>query len=234
MQSRILFLTLILAAVFALGLNAALAQETGDDAETNEVHGTGETAVAILQDAEGNEVGQVIFRGQEMGAIVVVGVNGLPAGFHGFHIHTTGDCGDSGNGAFTAAGGHWNMTEEAHPNHTGDLPVLMIGQDGAGYLAAFTDRFLVSDLFDEDGSAVIVHGNPDNYANIPERYNAPDDETRNAGDSGQRLACGVVMTIENTVEATQTGATEAAPAEATETGATEAPAEATAEATEAS
>jgi len=51
----------------------------------------------------------------------------------------------------------------------------------------------VNDLFDADGSAVIVHASPDNYANIPTRYVAtPDSTTFGTGDAGGRVACGVV------------------------------------------
>lgn len=55
-----------------------------------------------------------------------------------------------------------------------------------------TDRFTLADLMDDDGAAFIIHENTDNFANIPERYGGPDEETQQAGDSGPRIACGVV------------------------------------------
>ena len=57
-----------------------------------------------------------------------------------------------------------------------------------------TDALTLADLLDDDGSAVMVHEDPDNYANIPERYapEGPDQMTRNTGDSGGRIACGPV------------------------------------------
>ena len=117
-------------------------------------------------------------------------VDGLPAGFHGFHIHTVGDCSADD---FTSAGGHFNPANASHPGHVGDLPVLLVNEDGSGTLATVTDRFSVRDLRDDDGSAVIVHELPDNYANIPDRYAAePDAETLSTGDAGSRLACGEV------------------------------------------
>ena len=64
-----------------------------------------------------------------------------------------------------------------------------------GELTTVTDRFGVADLLaDDDGSAVMVHSGPDNYANIPERYapEGPDADTLGTGDAGSRLACGVV------------------------------------------
>lgn len=63
-----------------------------------------------------------------------------------------------------------------------------------------TERFNLADLFDADGSAIVIHANPGNYANIPaDRYAAttagattPDATTLSAGDSGARIVCGVV------------------------------------------
>ena len=52
----------------------------------------------------------------------------------------------------------------------------------------------MAELFDGDGSALIVHALPDNYANIPSRYAAaPDAMTLSTGDAGGRLACGVIQ-----------------------------------------
>ena len=57
-----------------------------------------------------------------------------------------------------------------------------------------TDRLTTENLMDDNGSALMIHSDPDNYANIPERYAAagPDEDTRSAGDAGSRLACGVI------------------------------------------
>jgi Cu-Zn family superoxide dismutase len=125
---------------------------------------------------------------QSRSVTVLARVGGLPPGFHGFHIHTTGECTPPD---FMSAGGHLNLTGASHGDHAGDLPTLLVNADGSGMLAATTDRFSLSDLRDADGSAVMVHELPDNYANIPERYDPPaDEETRSTGDAGSRLACG--------------------------------------------
>jgi Cu-Zn family superoxide dismutase len=77
-----------------------------------------------------------------------------------------------------------------------------------------TDRFDVADLFDADGSALIIHANPDNYTNIPDTSlrptlgNIPDryvgyiatsqqviTTTLATGDAGGRIACGVVEKV---------------------------------------
>jgi len=116
----------------------------------------------------------------------------LTPGFHGMHLHTMGNCGDTGEGPFTAAGEHIPPVPQ-HPNHIGDFPAALVNNDGTAYVSFETDRFTMADLLDADGTAIIIHANPDNYANIPERYGTPDEETLASGDSGPRIACGVLQ-----------------------------------------
>jgi choice-of-anchor B domain-containing protein len=74
------------------------------------------------------------------------------------------------------------------------MSTLLVNADGTGMVALETDRFSPSELRDADGSAVIVHALPDNYANIPtDRYEPdPDEMTLSTGDAGGRVACGRV------------------------------------------
>ena len=147
-------------------------------------------ARAQLQDGEGNPVGAVRLSQDEEDQVVVrAKVHGLPPGFHGFHVHRVGQC----EPPFTSAGGHLNLEDAAHPEHAGDMPVLLVNSDGTGEARFKTDRFALKDLFDEDGSAIIIHALPDNYANIPERYGDVDQETLATGDSGNRIACGAIQ-----------------------------------------
>lgn len=85
------------------------------------------------------------------------------------------------------------QAEVFHPDHAGNLPNLLVTQDGTGTLTVVTDRLDEDLLLGEDGTAVIVHSQADNAANIPERYvpQGPDYETLTTGDSGARTACGV-------------------------------------------
>lgn len=103
-----------------------------------------------------------------------------PIGPFGFHIHENGTC-DAGNAEepFTAAGEHWNPDNQPHGNHAGDLPNLF-SNDGYSRMVFFTDRFSVSDVI---GKSVIIHQNPD------------DSRTQPSGNSGKRLACGVIREI---------------------------------------
>ncbi|MBS7548738.1 superoxide dismutase family protein [Dietzia massiliensis] len=161
-------------------------------------------AVAELVNPEGEARGTAEFAEVDGGTTVTVEATELAPGFHGLHIHGAGLCEpDSENptqpgerGAFLSAGGHLAGPggEAGHPEHAGDLPTLYVTEDGTARIVTLTDRLDRDLLLDEDGSAVMVHENSDNLANIPERY-APegaDEETRNAGDGGSRAACGVV------------------------------------------
>lgn len=174
--------------------------------------------VASLADSTGASVGSVRFIRADDGKVVVrAKAAGVTPGFHGFHVHSSGTC-DPGatdaNGAavpFFTAGGHYNPdTTSTHGAHAGDMPPLLVAADGTAVIRFKTDRFLLRDLMDEDGSAVILHAGPDNLAHVPastpsggERYHShvddvlgPDAATKATGDAGARFACGVIERID--------------------------------------
>lgn len=160
------------------------------------------SASAALRSSSGKHIGWVTFRDTSSGVQVRVEARWVKPGFHGLHLHTTGRCEKlstdpkdaSKRGAFLSAGGHWTKGKESHPDHSGDLPVVYVTKDTRVATTFVTDRFRVADLFDADGTAVVLHQGVDNFANVPPRYapKGPDAETRKAGDSGTRAACGVV------------------------------------------
>lgn len=132
--------------------------------------------------------GWVYFQDVVGGTEVTVYVTGLPAyrpappggnpiGPHGFHIHQFGICrvGDPNN-PFQAAGEHWNPDNQPHGNHAGDFPVLF-SNNGLAEMSFFTDRFHTAQII---GRSVLIHENPDDYRTQP------------AGNSGRRIACGVI------------------------------------------
>jgi Cu-Zn family superoxide dismutase len=176
---KILFPALIMALTIAL-LATTSAQGSSPRAQLVRLH-----------DTNGTEVGTVRLAAIGVALVQVqVSVHGLPAGFHGFHIHSVGIC----EAPFTSAGGHLNPGSASHPGHAGDMPVLYVTDGGEGRADFITDRFTIPSLFDTDGSAIIVHAKPDNYANIPtDRYDPdPDAMTLATGDAGARIACGVI------------------------------------------
>lgn len=150
-------------------------------------------ARAALVDATGATVGSVRFerRGKSRALRVTVMVRKLSPGFHGFHVHTIGKCEAP---TFMSAGPHLNPAGAGHPGHAGDMPPLLVTSGGKAEARFTTDRFSLADLRDGDGSAVMVHAFADNQANIPtDRYEPdPDAMTLATGDSGARVACGLV------------------------------------------
>ena len=183
--------------------SAPTGTETSGTSSASPSTGAAALATAEIKKADGTAAGEVTFSQEGDAMAVSVTVDGMDPGFYGFHIHQTGTCEpDSAapddpakTGDFLSAGGHLAGMEGAkHPDHAGDLPPLLVGEDGTATMSVTTDRLDESMLFDDDGSAVMIHSGPDNFANIPERYapDGPDEETLKAGDSGDRLACGVL------------------------------------------
>src|SRR3954471_17615094 len=128
---------------------------------------------------------------QGSGKIVTItlSISGLKAGMHGVHLHAVGKCTPD----FAAAGGHFdpgpagNPDPDAnHPYHMGDLPQFAVTNSTASMRVA-TTRVTLSDgplsLFDADGSAIIIHGNPDQGIT---------GEPRSGVSGGPRVACGVI------------------------------------------
>jgi superoxide dismutase, Cu-Zn family len=185
---RRLLLTAVVAAL-CVGTFAITSAVGADDRDGRK------RAWAVLQDVSGKKVGLVAFSETHGKVTVRAYTRGLTAGFHGFHVHAVGECVPP----FTSAGGHFNPVGTSHGEHAGDMPSLLVNRDGSAALEFPTDRFRIADLFDADGSAVIVHANRDNFANIPDRYHShtentfgPDSATLATGDAGGRTACGVV------------------------------------------
>lgn len=158
-------------------------------------------ATAELKDVDDNTVGMVNFYEYDDYLLIDANADGLEPGHHGFHIHEKGVCEpDAEDGPFTTAGGHYNPEEKKHPDHAGDMPTLYVNEDGKANYSVTFDRLSIEQLKEEE-LAIIVHAKPDNFSNIPDRYQAegepgPDEETVKAGDAGDRQACGVINTVE--------------------------------------
>jgi len=117
---------------------------------------------------------------------ISIAVVGLSPGVHGVHLHMTGSCEAPD---FASAGGHLNPGGHQHGtsnpagSHLGDLPNVTVGSNGTGTVSATlpgTREAVLAQLFDGDGTAVVVHAGPDDYRTDP------------SGNSGGRIACGVL------------------------------------------
>lgn len=193
--------------VQSLSPGATEGAETTDtvasDAEESAAEDSGAPAdyTASMQDIE-SEVGTAQIREMDGAMEFTVEVSGMEPGFYGLHVHEIGECNPdsaapddpSELGAFLSAGSHIGADESDHPDHAGDLPPILVQESGEGYLTFQTDRLTAEHLQDEDGAAMMLHSDPDNFANIPERYapDGPDEDTTGTGDAGFRWACGVV------------------------------------------
>jgi superoxide dismutase, Cu-Zn family len=166
-------------AALAFASVAAVAQAPGTRAQA-EIKGKGITGRAEL-----------VERKQGTGVVVdiTVSASGLAPGLHGVHLHAVGKCDPD----FAAAGGHFdpgpasNPDPDAnHPFHMGDIPNLEVGKDGKGTLKAVTTRVTLSagplSIFDDDGTAIIIHGNEDKGVT---------GEPKSGVSGGPRVACGV-------------------------------------------
>ena len=114
-------------------------------------------------------------------------VEKLPPGTHGIHIHTVGKCEGP---AFTTAGGHFNPDAKKHGKdnpdgmHAGDLLNIEVGADGTGNANLRAMNVTLGDgpnsLFHDGGTALVIHATADDYKTDP------------SGNSGARIACGVI------------------------------------------
>ncbi len=148
--------------------------------------------VADIVDASGRVAGKATFTTLPSGEVQIkVAVSGFdhgPGGNHGIHIHAVGLCEGP---AFTSAGGHFNPATKKHglesPEgpHAGDLTNIQFYPNGTAVYESVTDRVTLgtgaSSLFDADGSAIVIHAGPDDGMTDP------------SGNSGARIACGVIV-----------------------------------------
>jgi Cu-Zn family superoxide dismutase len=122
---------------------------------------------------------------------VTIDVSGLKPGAHGVHLHAVGRCEAPG---FTSAGGHFDPgpasqtdPDTNHPFHMGDLPNLIADATGKASYTAVTSRVTISagplSVFDSDGTAIIIHVNPDQGTT---------GAAKSGVSGGPRAACGVL------------------------------------------
>jgi Cu-Zn family superoxide dismutase len=144
-------------------------------------------AQTTFVNSEGTEIGAATLTETPQGVLIEFVLNNVPTGEHGFHIHETGAC-DAPD--FQSAGGHYNPTGKEHGYkseqgyHAGDMPNQFAWQDNVIQGNVLNTHVTLGEgdatLFDEDGSALILHSGPDDYASQP------------SGDAGSRIACAVI------------------------------------------
>jgi len=146
-------------------------------------------AVAKMSGLDGSALGTVDFAQTAHGVLITFDLHGLPPGAHGIHVHTSGNC--DAKVKFTSAGPHYSPEPKVHGfmskggPHPGDLPNQWAAADGTLRASTVTNQFSLGNgkksIFDRDGAAIIVHAKGDDYMSQP------------SGNSGDRIACGVIV-----------------------------------------
>jgi Cu-Zn family superoxide dismutase len=138
-------------------------------------------------DSTGARVGVATFSDSAGSGWLAVSVTGLTPGPLGMHIHESGSCTTP---EFTSAGGHYNPDAKKHGTanpegpHAGDLPNLMVEEDGSADTTLAVSRGLLaegaSSLLGAQQRSLVIHADPD------------DEKTDPSGKSGARVVCGVI------------------------------------------
>jgi Cu-Zn family superoxide dismutase len=175
-------------------------------AQTGQSAGPSPTMVK-LKNQKGQDAGTVALTQFPAGVLIRGELTDLPPGWHAIHVHEKGVC----EGTFESAGGHLSAPGEGHGldqprHHAGDLPNIWVGNDGTAKFEMVATRFALGDArvagagqaanasgstngaaagaaiqaLDSDGAAIVVHSHRDDYRSDP------------AGDSHERIACGVL------------------------------------------
>ena len=117
------------------------------------------------------------------GILVEAEVFGLPdilirnsSAYYGMHIHQNGDC----SADFTKTGDHYNPQDLPHPEHAGDLMPLL-GNQGYAWGVFYDKRFQTEEIL---GRSIVIHSDRDDFTSQP------------SGNSGQKIACGVIRRME--------------------------------------
>jgi Cu-Zn family superoxide dismutase len=145
-----------------------------------------EPVTVVMKGQDGSDHGTITLTQVPTGVLVQANLKGIPGGTgHGYHFHQTGLC----EGKFESAGGHYNPAEKQHGfkvdggAHAGDMGNFSAGDGAASFDVINTAVTLTggaAPLNDADGTAIVIHAGPDDYASQP------------AGKSGDRIVCGVV------------------------------------------
>lgn len=186
LSGSIVFAAALLAGTSALAQTSPETPTQAQDASAASA-ATAPTGKIAMKSADGAELGTIILTQTKAGVILATDLKGLPEGAHGIHFHAVGKC----EPPFESAGPHYNPTNAKHGftadggPHIGDMVNLRVAAGGtvqAEMLNPFVslDRQSGNTLFDADGTALVIHATADDYATDP------------SGNSGARIACGVV------------------------------------------
>lgn len=178
---------LLAGAALALGLSGCESAGMDEEGVSGGAAQSMDDAGVTLVDARGRTVANAELTRETGGVRVRLAATAMPAGTYGAHVHMVGRCDAP---SFESAGAHWNPTGARHGRdnpagaHLGDLPNLSVGADGRGSVEYTIAGAAIEGpsraMLDADGAALLIHAQADDYRTDP------------SGNSGARIACGLI------------------------------------------
>jgi Cu-Zn family superoxide dismutase len=146
------------------------------------------TTKVDLKDAHGKDVGTIMIVPKGSGVSLKLMLHDLPAGEHAIHFHQNPKC-DAPD--FKSAGPHFNPESKKHGldnpegHHAGDMRNFTVDAEGRAKTTVEDKEVTLGDgpqsLFSNGGTAIVIHAKADDMKTDP------------SGNSGDRIACGVVV-----------------------------------------